>query len=144
MKTKTDHATDKTLRAEAKKFLAGWWDGTDRLDEIITDMHDIGDAIAALYGSETPPPDCDLIRTMDALHAKFAGVFAKRQARRAIITETLDYLPDDVRRVVRLHYIHGYTIDQIASQMGYCTRTIDRMAHTGLRQISEIMLAPTE
>jgi hypothetical protein len=55
------------------------------------------------------------------------------------VVKVLEQLPDKEYGVLHRFYIRGMTLEDIAEDMGYCTRQISRIKESGLQKLEDVI-----
>lgn len=74
----------------------------------------------------------DMAKEIDALVDKYVD-------HKANVIKTLEKLPAKEYGVLHRYYIRYMTIEHIAMEMGYCTRSIDRIKANGLKILEDVV-----
>jgi len=61
----------------------------------------------------------------------------------AALTSSLARLTDDQREVVRLRFLEGWAVDEVASRLDKSEAAIHMLCHRGLKDLRKVMLSMT-
>ena len=104
------------------------FDREQLLDEVVTAY------LKEVQAGHKPEPQAWLAR-YPQLEAELAEFFADRAA--------LAGLPEDQRRAVELHHLHGLPVEEVARELGRNESAAGGLLRRGLKRLRELMREPT-
>jgi RNA polymerase sigma-70 factor (ECF subfamily) len=138
------HAKQDQLRAPDDAGRRAWLGGI--LANAITDAVRRFTGAGRAAGLERPLQDgfADSSARLEALLAadqSSPSTRADRLDELLRLTTAIDTLPDDQRVAVELKHLHGWTVEQIARQMGKSNEAVGGLLRRGMRSLRDVLRA---
>jgi RNA polymerase sigma-70 factor (ECF subfamily) len=113
----------------------------DRKRALMSRKSDVGREIPAATG--TSDPHQDLVQRLGYTNATSSRHLGVREAT-AVVMSSFARLSDDRRAIVRMRYLEGQPVAEIAATLGKSQGSVLMRCHRGLTQLYELMVSITK